>query len=406
MFDVVAKTPAKVTTVKQSQTIAGTTNSDHLLEDSFEWTEDDMDELIITCQLSSSGKGSLTVPDPPKPKFGFSPSQITLVPETQMLSQWDTQEMNGVEKTEHAQEVPDEVEKWSLNFDEDDSLLASVAQEFELSQEAAPAPKSSAKKENVCEMFGENSSCLDGLLSSTRNSSPLTKNPVECFQKKFDENPPTSSLEEKEVRGCAGHVRDVGKQFNNLPRTQANLKKLPKKGDFARHVNDNTENLFASFCSPTPREHVRTKLSLKRSSTPKLVTSCKKLPPSNENRYSRQNVSTKLRANEEQACVVEGQLRANEEEVRANEAKLRANEGSSSPLRSIAGNLPYPEKQSWPPAVNLEKSKSGKESSSVEKGRSNLGRNEQENELDFLLCEDNFAALLDEFNFEGEYMEP
>ena len=360
----------------------GTTISG-LLHDSFEWTEDDMDELILTCQLSSSGKGSLTVPDPPRPQCGASPSEDIFVPETQLTqmpsrttrtetqmqptqilfdeekSKLNTNEVvlntnHAAEQSEHAQEVPEQkdVDKWEFNFDEDDLLLASAAQEFELSQEAITAkPKCSPKKQDI-----------------------------------------------------------GGKQFDKVPTAKTNSKSLLEEGNSAT-MTSSTKNMMDVSSSNVATPRIKTKLSLRRT-TPKAATLFD--TRANENRYPRNNVRT----------------------------QLRANQGASSPLQNIPRNLSYPPEKPSRLQTNLEISKEAyskqtttnnygsvhnivKESeckpnfidsnvkTSVSKERksgllpdqnSSVKQNnkDQENELDFLLCEDNFAALLDDFNFDGK----
>ncbi|CAB4029588.1 Hypothetical predicted protein [Paramuricea clavata] len=360
-------------------TISGpNTTISELLHDSFEWTEDDMDELILTCRLSSSGKGSLTVPDPPRPQCGASPSQVIFVPETQLTqmpsrttrtetqmqptqilfheekSKLNTNEvvLNTNHSAEHAQEVPEQkdlVDKWEFNFDEDDSLLASAAQEFELSQEAITAkPKCSPKKQDI-----------------------------------------------------------EGKQFDKVPTAKTNSTSLLGEGNFAKMTSSNKGIVDVSSSNvATPR--TKTKLSLRRT-TPKAATLFD--TRANENRYPRNNVRT----------------------------QLRTNQGASSPLQNIPRNLSYPPEKPSRLQTNLEISKetcskqttAAKNYSSVhnivkeckpnfidsnvktsvsKERKSSLlqGQNSsvkqnnkvQENELDFLLCEDNFAALLDDFNFD------
>ena len=464
------------------------TITDRLMDDSFDWTEDDMDELILTCQLSSSGHGSLTVPDAPKPKFGSSPSQVTFVPETQitqMLSrancakpqmkpetkpcsqgtqilfpseQLDNNKLKKVvldtnHVAERTQEVPqqNDVDVWDLNFDEDDSLLASAAQEFELSQEAMAKPRCSPKKEGSCPI-NDDFSLFESLKGETnhkdslalpanknytrkenqnsknsddgstfkqplktsvptaRNSSHFTK--INCFSKKLDENslktcpsqnndlkpvlegtkiPPTkvnsnngnvSRQMNKSTRdnsGCDGKVVDVNsKQFNKAPTMQK--KSLTEKGNGGKQINRTKGTLeISSGKSATPRRNlslIRTTLSGKKA--------FENLTNMNENRFPRNNVHT----------------------------QRRGNEGFSSPLQSTPGNVSYPEKHASQVKTNLGKSKETSLKSlsqTNEDHKSNqkkdlLQNNKgQENEFDFLLCEENFAALFDDFNFEGEY---
>jgi hypothetical protein len=258
---------------------------------------------------------------------------------------------HAAEQSEHAQEVPEQkdVDKWEFNFDEDDLLLASAAQEFELSQEAITAkPKCSPKKQDI-----------------------------------------------------------GGKQFDKVPTAKTNSKSLLEEGNSAT-MTSSTKNMMDVSSSNVATPRIKTKLSLRRT-TPKAATLFD--TRANENRYPRNNVRT----------------------------QLRANQGASSPLQNIPRNLSYPPEKPSRLQTNLEISKetcskqttAAKNNSSVhnivkecrpnfidvktsvskerksgllQKQNSSVKQNnkDQENELDFLLCEDNFAALLDDFNFDGK----
>ena len=425
--------------------------SDCLWDDSFEWTEDDMDELILTCQLSSSGKGSLTVPDPPRLQCGVSPSQVLVVPETQLTQMpsrcagtqiqpqiqpcsQSTQllfdeEKSGVNnnEVEHAQEVPEqnELDKWELNFDEDDSLLASAAQEFELSQEAMAKPKCSPIKQSNCQnndgfsfvkplKSGKNgddlheskTKCLPASRNSNTNCSISKNSPRKGNQSNKNsngrstckeplktsllttgnsshftkiskrENPrkisPAKRNDTKRVTGKTASV-SVEQFYNKVPTTKTDSKSLLVRGNSSTKETESVSLL-------TPRERARTKLSLRRTT-----------PSQNKAGTQFENL-TRVYENNPQNNA---------------RTQQRANDRSSSPLRSIPGNLSYPVK---PPQLqtNLEKSKESYSKQTLAKNKedqnSSVKENnkDQENELDFLLCEDDFAALLDDFNFDGE----
>jgi hypothetical protein len=256
---------------------------------------------------------------------------------------------HAAEQSEHAQEVPEQkdvVDKWGFNFDEDDSLLASAAQEFELSQEAITAkPKCSSKKQD------------------------------------FD-----------------------GEQFDKVATAKTNSKSLLEEGNSAK-MTSSTKGMMDVSSSNLATPRTKTKLTLRRT-TPKAVASFD--TRANENRYPRNNVRT----------------------------QLRANQGASSPLQNIPRNLSYPSEKLSRLQTNLEISKEAyskqttaannygsthnivKEckpncidnnvktsvSSLFQEQNSSVKQNnkDQEKELDFLLCEDNFAALLDDFNFDGK----
>ena len=392
------------------------------------WTEDDMDELILTCQLSSSGKGSLTIPEVPKPQCGLSPSQVILVPETQMTPdacaetqvlpeverflqstqmlfdeeepEVDTKDVaavlnaeHGPELCEHAQEVPEQnLDLWELDSDEDDSLLASAAQEFELSQEAkTKSPRFSrglAKRSPRKDI--QNNKCSNGentfkesprtILPTTGNSSSFTKIADQPFSEKLDENPHKSVLGGKTTRAS-------GKQSDSNHSTQSSK-----------------ETLDVSYGGnmSTPRGLAKMKLTLKRSTPCGNKASASFETRANENRLPRNNVRS----------------------------QLRGNDGSSSPSRSIPGNMGYPVKHSRPQTKEAAFSKQTTQAkncssakATLSHGRStkacasneykrNLSEDKEENvkqnnkveenELDFLLCEDDVAALLDDFNFDGE----
>jgi hypothetical protein len=418
---------------------SGTINSDFLLEDGFVWTEDDMDELILTCQLSSSGKGSLTIPEVPKPQCGLSPSQVILVPETQMTPDacaetqvlpeverflqstqmlFDEEEPevdtykdvvavlnaeHGPELCEHAQEVPEQnLDLWELDSDEDDSLLASAAQEFELSQEAkTKSPRFSrglAKRSPRKDI--QNNKCSNGeiilkesprtILSTTGNSSSFTKIANQPFSEKLDENPHRNSP----------HKNNVSKSVLGGKTTRAS----GKQSDSNHSTQSSKETLDASCGGnmSTPRGLAKMKLTLKHSTPAGNKPSASFETRANENRFPRNNVRS----------------------------QLRGNDGSSSPLRSIPGNMGNPVKHSRPQTkeaafskqttqakncssvkATLSHGRSTKECASNEYKRNlsedkeeNVKQNNKvdENELDFLLCEDDVAALLDDFNFDGE----
>ena len=463
--------------------------SDCLLEDSFEWTEDDMDELILTCQLSSSGKGSLTVPDAPRPQCGLSPSQV-FVPETQitqmpqmlpeiepcsqntqMLFHEEEPEVNTNEDVtilntdyggqQYEQEVPEQndLDKWELNFDEDDSLLASAAQEFELSQEAIAKDKSpkQQRKNNDCFSLGELPMCgendynrqelrrdtlpvsknlkTDGGLAkkrsprnenqdnkcsidkstlnesskndlpTARSSSHFTKISNHLSSKKLDESPYRNSPHEKNIfKLVEENATSVGGKQDN--RVSTGRTSFLEKGNFSAI---GTMDVPCGSIT-TPRERTNTRLTLQRTSTP-----CP----------NKSGASSKMRANENHprnnVC-----------------SQLRVNDALPTPLKSGPGNVGYPPKHPQR-HTNMEISKeacsketmakncssvnttlneiktngmSEKECASRECKTSVMQNKEdqdvrqnnkvQENEMEFLLCEDDVAALLDDFNFDGK----
>ena len=205
-----------------SKSVTGDTEG--IAEDSFEWTEDDMDELILTCQLSSSGKGSLEDPEPPRPHFGFSPS-ITQVPETQMSSRDQdatakSRDNDGLPIGQsHEVMVQLEEEKWTLNFAEDDSLLESAAQEFELSQRSVsiPKPNGISEVEGTNKCISEKTGCCVDEISKRVAPTPspphglMQKANLNSFPKRHEKGPRVSSkVESHKVSStgeCYGRVQ-------------------------------------------------------------------------------------------------------------------------------------------------------------------------------------------------------
>lgn len=477
------------------------TIADHLMDDSFDWTEDDMDELILTCQLSSSGHGSLTVPDAPKPKFGSSPSQVTFVPETQ-VTQMKSQEIctkaqmkpetkpctegtqvlfsakqpdndkrkkvvtNGNQIADHAQEVPQQngLDVWDMNFDEDDALLASAVEEFELSQEAMAKIRDSLKKEKKCPgndngfSFVPLKTCpsqnnnpkpgiskivkipstqmnsnkgnetkhndlpasktctrqenqnytkskggcsfkqpLRSSLPTARDSSQFTK--INCFSKKLDENP---------LKTCPSQNNNSTPGVSKIPPTQTNSNKGNRKMNRNSSNNPGHNGKMSDVNSKAPT--IQTKgltekiNQINRSKGPLEISS-------GNIATSRKNLSLmRTTPNEKKAFENTDENRFPRNKART---QARANGGFSSPLQSTPGNASYPEKHASRAKTNLEKSKetclkalpqTKEDEKSNQKKKDSLQSNKgQENEFDFLLCEENFAALFEDFNFDGKY---
>ena len=458
--------------------------SDCLLEDSFEWTEDDMDELILTCQLSSSGKGSLTVPDAPRPQCGLSPSQI-FVPETQIAQMppeiepclQSTQVLLHEEEPEvntnedvpilntncggklYEQEVPvqNDLDKWELNFDEDDSLLASAAQEFELSQEAGAKDESPKQQRENIDGFslGEQPTCgendyncqklltdtlpvsgnltTDGgfakrsprnenennkssigkstlkessqnVLPTTRSSSQFTKITNHSSSKKLDDSPPRNSRHEKNISKLV----------------EENAASLG--GNFLEKGNFSTIGTVDVSCDSiaTPRQRTKTKLTLQRTSTPcPNKSSASSKMRANENHYSRNNVWSQSRVNDALSAPL--QSGPGSTASPAKHPRLLTNLKISTEAcskQTMAKNCSYvnttlneskPNGMSVKECVSREckareckarECKARECKASLSQNKEEQSNKVQENAIDFLLCEDDVAALLDDFNFD------
>ncbi|XP_028409813.1 uncharacterized protein LOC114532497 [Dendronephthya gigantea] len=436
--------------------------SDCLLEDSFEWTEDDMDELILTCQLSSSGKGSLTIPEASKPRFGASPSQVSFVPETQFTqirsrtAHTETQKRTDasshepqctqilfpegedgnideggdgalntseVRQFEHAQQIPEQEDTDQWDFDDDDSLLATAMHEFELSQKAVSKQKydqndtnnkhggsrigGSAQKSdddfvtsNLTNHFNLTERRLDksleertnsstskepvkNSLSTTRTSSRSTINSkVDTKQQKI--STPTTS------HSITGRTNDFNvKQLNKIAVKRSGSNNLLGKRNCAQIAKDasnsgtsvlekpfnkmmpqtnSTNMLGKGFCAKQINERNKTKdVSSGSMTTPRgRGGSLPNLTQRNGNRHPRDNLTGDLEC-----------------------PKGKLTRQTTTNNNSTRGFVTKPEsKSSLVPQSKLQNS-------------SETQPNEnQENEFDFLMSEDDFTALLDDFNFD------
>lgn len=480
---------------------ACTAVSDCLLEDSFEWTEDDMDELVLTCQLSSSGKGSLTVPKTSKPQFGTSPSQVSFVPETQFTqicsraSHAETQKQadasspsqctqilfpeeedkklyideggdealnaNEVRQFQHAQQIPEQedADQWELSFDDDDSLLASAMHEYELSREGIAKsednenvnngkngspkieepPKSddlvtshltkrfnfTERKVNSCQTESTNSSSSKELvkngLSKTITSSHLTINSK--FDTKIQKtSPPTTSdsttkrTSDRDVRrldkmavkqsksnnlfgkrNFADIAKNPGnsemkvseKPLNRMPTAQTNSRSMLEKDFCTKQVNESNKTEYVSS------GNMATPLGRDRANTPCGIgsTSLENAAHANKSRYLRNNARTHLRDNVQSRPLPLQSL----PELRPQENSKFSKEKPASRIKQTTTN------NSTREFLSKTESKSSLVLPSKAQNSSEMQKNEkQENEFDFLMSEDDFTALLDDFNFDGE----
>lgn len=276
---------------KHAISVPGTIVSEILMDDSYEWTEDDMDELILTCQLSSSGKGSLTIPDPPRPQCGMSPSQVVFVPETQLTQlqsqttcaktevepqrqacfqatqilfdeEKPTLNTNKVVQSQCVQKVPErkEADDWEFDSDDVDALLASAVQEFESSQEPIAKPRCTLNEKNNDQKIycgfshdGDDDDCrnLRETLNVARGkSSPRKKNHNKqnsnstfCFKEPLETSLPmnrNSSKLAKDSFAC--------RPLNNDPTTCSNSDCFPGRGpNSSSSINSGKGTMEASF---------------------------------------------------------------------------------------------------------------------------------------------------------------
>lgn len=130
-------------------------------ENSYKLMEDDMDDLLLTCQLSSSSNLTVSVSDQPCLKCGESPSEMGTpnvpesflapnaiqqgvckeIQETQMLfsdheedTEINERELNSYETTAYEREISAQSDHW-FDDDDDDLILATAVQEYEKSQD-------------------------------------------------------------------------------------------------------------------------------------------------------------------------------------------------------------------------------------------------------------------------------
>lgn len=350
-----------------------------------------MDELILTCQLSSSGKGSLDVPDAPKPHFGSSPSILTHVPETQMLS-WDRDTAREsrvrhelpaeeprdchelrVEDSRDRHELsagrsretkPEEEKSWDLIFGEDDSFLECAALEFELSQESFPKETTLTKVKDA-----------DRFRSSKADQIPVSA-------------VPTQSSRLTSLKSGSGRFPKDDEKTPKISAAPSRVPSVPEGGVQKKNVlrgfhGNKTSAISNDDCKKTINEnhnlHSFTKTSSNCPADPRVsVTPLNDRPG---------NPMKKHYVKSQQNHVGQAERQQN------NIGTMHGLRSGPSPNKPLAGKHP---------------TECGRnDRMSVRNDRMSVSSDEakeSQNVIECLLSGDNFAALLEDFNFEGKNM--
>ena len=349
-----------------------------------------MDELILTCQLSSSGKGSLDVPDAPKPHFGSSPSILTHVPETPMLS-WDrdTARKSGDANRASAEEPRDchelraeesrdrhelsagrsretkheEEKSWDLIFGEDDSFLECAALEFELSQESFPKEKTLTKVKDAGRFWSSKACFAADQIPVSAASTRISMKSGDWtgsgrFPKKDEKTPKISAALSR-----VPSVPEGGVQKKNVLRGFHGNKTSAVSNDDCKKTINKNHNLRSFTKAPSSNCPADPHVSV---------------IPLNDRPG---NPMKKNHVKSQQNHV--GQVERQQSNIGGMHG-LR--NGPSPPNKPLAAKHPAECGRNDRMSVSSDEAK------------------ESQNDIECLLSGDNFAALLEDFNFEGKNM--